>query len=281
MGSWVRPSFIWTTQRLNGEPALHPAENSPVHVRVSPRRITYLAPPVLPWSPYANHDFLDCLCVRVFGKPVALPTERVVTHAGVPERTGRPTKLTDEIQEKILAAARGHQRVEVAAELAGITRQTFYNWLRIAARANAHLAKGGSKSDLTSNECRYVEFSEALTQALAAAEGKAVHHVLAAGSRPSVETKRMKRYVGLDANGLPIYAEETTITERPPDWRADAWWLENGPTLRGQYGSKRRVELTGPGGGPLELEFIASLEALEAKIRGAQGTIAVECQEAE
>lgn len=228
-----------------------------------------------------NHDFPDCPSGRgsertrqVLGSAVL-----IVTDVGVPGRTGRPTKLTDDVQERILAAARGHQRVEVAAELAGISRETFYNWLRLAAKAKEHLARGGKMTELTALDRRCMDFSEALRQALAQAEGLAVRNVINAGSRASVETKRTRRHVGLDENNQPIYAEEVTTTERPPDWRAEAWWLEHGPTVSGQYAGRQRVELTGAEGGPLAIEFATRMEALKRRIEGGSAAIAAESRE--
>lgn len=43
---------------------------------------------------------------------------------------GRPTKLTPEVQERILSAIRAGNYSRVAAEYAGISERTFYGWLR-------------------------------------------------------------------------------------------------------------------------------------------------------
>lgn len=68
---------------------------------------------------------------------------------------GRPTKITTEVTSKILAAVRGGNYIETAAQFAGISKETLYAWLR----------RGG-------NEKRgpYKEFSDALYEALATAE---------------------------------------------------------------------------------------------------------------
>lgn len=50
-------------------------------------------------------------------------------------KRGRPTKLTPETQETILNAIRAGNYIETAAALAGISKETFYKWLRRGARA--------------------------------------------------------------------------------------------------------------------------------------------------
>jgi len=44
------------------------------------------------------------------------------------KHSGRPTKLTKEVQTKIINAIRGGLPVVSAAGLAGISEKTFYNW---------------------------------------------------------------------------------------------------------------------------------------------------------
>lgn len=68
---------------------------------------------------------------------------------------GRPSKLTPEIQEKIVQAIRAGNYIETAAAYAGIDKTTLYDWLKRGARA-----KTG----------KYREFSNAVEKALAEAE---------------------------------------------------------------------------------------------------------------
>lgn len=68
---------------------------------------------------------------------------------------GRPVKITPEVTSKILAAVRGGNYIETAAGFAGISKVTLYDWLRKGANAS----RGP-----------YREFSNALYEALAAAE---------------------------------------------------------------------------------------------------------------
>ena len=71
----------------------------------------------------------------------------------------RPTKLTDELQERILKAVRAGNYAEAAARASGIAPSTYYRWLQ-----RGSLEEKGA----------YREFSEALRQAEAEAEVHAV-----------------------------------------------------------------------------------------------------------
>lgn len=68
---------------------------------------------------------------------------------------GRPSKLTPELQERIVQAIRAGNYIETAAAYAGIAKSTLYDWLKRGARA-----KTG----------KYRAFSDAVQRALAEAE---------------------------------------------------------------------------------------------------------------
>ena len=68
---------------------------------------------------------------------------------------GRKTKLTDESQDKICLFIKAGAYIETAAKAAGISKQTFYNWME----------KGNS-----GRFPRYVEFMDAIEKALVHAE---------------------------------------------------------------------------------------------------------------
>jgi hypothetical protein len=76
----------------------------------------------------------------------------------------RKTKLTPEAQEKILRHLRIGAYVETAAAAAGISRDTFYDWLKRGANGKAP----------------YAEFSAAVDQALAESEARDLATILAA-----------------------------------------------------------------------------------------------------
>lgn len=68
---------------------------------------------------------------------------------------GRPTKLTPELQKKIIDAIRAGNYMETAAAYAGISKDTFFRWLRKGARAKSGI---------------YKDFHDAVEKALADAE---------------------------------------------------------------------------------------------------------------
>jgi transposase len=70
--------------------------------------------------------------------------------------TGRPTKLTPEVQDKIVTALRAGNYQETAATYAGISVPTFYRWMEQGATPDADVI--------------YREFREAVEKAKADAE---------------------------------------------------------------------------------------------------------------
>lgn len=131
-----------------------------------------------------------------------------------PPKVGRPTKLTPERQERIIGAIRGNAPNEIAAAFAGISEQTFYNWIN---RANED-EKAGRATE-------FVEFLEAIEKAQAENE---IENLLIIRS---------------SAKGQPT-AEGVPGT--PGTWQAAAWLLERRHPER--YG-RRIVQIPDPEGG--------------------------------
>jgi len=73
-------------------------------------------------------------------------------------QTGRPTKLTPDLQAKIVEALKAGNYAEVAARHVGIASSTFYDWMK----------RGGE------GDRRFSEFSEAIGEAEAFAHARAV-----------------------------------------------------------------------------------------------------------
>ena len=70
-------------------------------------------------------------------------------------RTGRPTKLTPEVQNAIVDAIRRGNYIETAATIAGISKDTLYKWLK------------------RGNSCKkgvFRDFSDAIKKAIAESE---------------------------------------------------------------------------------------------------------------
>jgi len=83
-------------------------------------------------------------------------TKKKPAKRGRPKRpVGRPCKLTPELQEKIAQAILAGAYVETAAAYAGISKETFYDWLKQGAKQ-----KRG----------KYKDFSDAIKKAMAESE---------------------------------------------------------------------------------------------------------------
>lgn len=71
------------------------------------------------------------------------------------------SKLTPEIQRRIVALLRAGNFVDITAQAVGITKETFYQWMKRGARSGA-------------SDAPYAAFAEEVTAAQAQAESRAV-----------------------------------------------------------------------------------------------------------
>lgn len=78
--------------------------------------------------------------------------------------TGRPTKLTDQVEKDFLTALATGSYIETACNFAGIARDTYYGWMERARKARE---KGGKP---TVAERRLLEFSDNVKSVLARSE---------------------------------------------------------------------------------------------------------------
>lgn len=108
--------------------------------------------------------------------------------------TGRPTKLTPELQDQIVAAIQRGAYVETAANMAGINTDTFYEWLRKGARMHDVVKKG--KKIIRPENQRLIEFSVAIQKATAQGEMRdivAVDNAAQAGAWQAAAWKLERR----------------------------------------------------------------------------------------
>jgi transposase len=134
---------------------------------------------------------------------------------------GRPTKLTPQVQARIVQAIVGGNDITVAAAYAGIGKTTFYEWLERGRKEAARLA-ASSRAKPKDSETPFAEFADAIQKAQADAE---------------------TRNVALIAKA----AQDGT-------WTAAAWWLERKYPER--WGRKERHEVTGKDGGALTVKVL-------------------------
>lgn len=144
----------------------------------------------------------------------------------------RPTKLTKELQQKIISALTAGNYQDTAAAYAGISTSCFYNWLERGKKERDRLA-AGEKAKKT--EQIFLEFVDAIESARAQAEVRSVALIQKA-------------------------ANDGT-------WQAAAWYLERSHPQR--WGRLNRTEISGPEGGPIETKI--DIEALDAKIEAFLG----------
>jgi len=156
------------------------------------------------------------------------------TKRGRPEGAG--IKLTKAVQDIIVTAIRCGNYLETAAALAGVHRDTLYEWLR----------KGAAAPE---GDC-YRDFSDTLTRAMAESESLAIEAIRQAGeehetikTRTTVKPLLNNGRQLTDDDGNPVFIEETiTETTVESDWRALAWLLERRFSKR--WGRREYLEAT-------------------------------------
>jgi len=84
-------------------------------------------------------------------------------------KRGRPTKLDERTQEKIISAIKAGNYIETAAAYAGISKNTLYEWLKRGEREKQRVEKS-NKAKIKKSEEIYVIFTDAVEKALAEAE---------------------------------------------------------------------------------------------------------------
>ena len=150
--------------------------------------------------------------------------------------------------------------VDLAAEAAGVSRSTFMGWMA-RGRDESLAREAGEKPD--DQEGRYLELYERVRSARAAAAVRAmanIRRVADGGVVTKVVTRRMRD----SATGQIV--EETTEDRTAPDWRADAWYLERQHPEHYGKDASVSLEVTGAGGGPVQIENSAHVEALAARL---------------
>lgn len=99
-------------------------------------------------------------------------------------RTGRPRLLSEEVEARLVAASRTGVAVELAAEMAGISRTSFLRWMA-RGRAEAEAREAGEPSE--EEESEYAALYEKVRTARATAALRAmanIRRVADGGSSP-------------------------------------------------------------------------------------------------
>jgi transposase len=124
---------------------------------------------------------------------------------------GRTTKLTPEVQASIVQSVMAGVPQEDAAQRAGIGQETFYRWVR-----------SGKKT----RSGAFREFWEAIKKAHSERIAASVARIGKAAQGGAVIERTTKTVTRTHKDGTSTTT--TTAVERvaPPQWTADAWYLE-------------------------------------------------------
>lgn len=186
---------------------------------------------------------------------MARRTPRTPRRGGLPAarngKVGQPSKLTDRTEDAILHAVLEGNHLTTAAAAAGISQRTLYRWVEIANDVEEAI-ESGKPYDV--HGLRYLQFRQRLEDARAQAEMRAVkvvHRQMEGGYL--IHEKPLQ-----DVNGEPVRDNNGEIlverTYAQPDGRLALSYL--GRSRPNQWGQSatNRVELTGGGGGPVQVE---------------------------
>lgn len=161
-------------------------------------------------------------------------------------RVGAPTKLTEEVLIEISKNIKAGAYIETAVVIAGVSKKTFYEWLKLSHKDKNH---NDVKSITHWKLC--VQLRNAVARAQEEATMRDIVNIdrCAMGRKPVYDRypkgtilparddkgnvqfdKKTGEMIMIDMSdqiicnfkGVPIIAEQGT----PPDWRASAWRLE-------------------------------------------------------
>jgi hypothetical protein len=147
---------------------------------------------------------------------------------------GQPTKFTPERAQLIIEALQKHNYLSTACELAGISEQTFYNWLD---RAEDYLNRLIRREEVEEEGGKYLVFFDAVKQARAGSEGELLGRIDTAGSVATLIEQRTIEHILKDGS----IKTETIERWKPPDWTANAWILER--TKWEKYGQHSSLDI--------------------------------------
>jgi transposase-like protein len=158
------------------------------------------------------------------------------------KRGGRPTKLTVEVHDKIVAAVRAGNYVETAAAYAGVHPTTVFRWLREAEEPGASRAVR--------------EFRYALDSARAESEVRVIGQIqrVIMGGQVVRETVRT----------LPDGTTETERTYAQPNGNVALEFAAR--AFPDRWARRSAIEVTGEGGGPVQVEHTQVIASLAERL---------------
>ncbi|MCX4976417.1 MULTISPECIES: hypothetical protein [unclassified Streptomyces] len=175
-------------------------------------------------------------------------------------RSGRPRLLSEEVEARLVAASRTGVAVELAAEMAGVSRSSFLAWMA-RGREEAESRESGEPPRPDEEEYAALYAKVRTARATAAARAMAnIRRVADGGIVTKVTTRRFRDSVTGEI------VEETVEDRTSPDWRADAWYLER--QHREHYGKDAviAVEITDLGAPAGQEDQAVDLAALAERL---------------
>lgn len=169
-------------------------------------------------------------------------------------RAGRPTKLTERTADAIIHAVLEGNHLTTAAHMAGINTATLHRWIERGDNVDEAIETGKTYAE---DDLRFRDFRDRLADARAQAEARMVAVVQkAAVGGYLIHEKPLQNVNGevmYDQNGRMVV--ERTYAQ--PDGRLALSYL--GRSRPGQWGqsSQGRLEITGAGSGPVQVEHTA------------------------
>lgn len=188
----------------------------------------------------------------------------------MPRRTrrrgpGRPTTLTPERRARIIGLIEDGNHLRTACAAAGVGESTFYGWLTKGEDAKDEAERTGRP--VPDAQRVYAEFVEAVSRARARAEVKAVSVVERSMVGGFVTSE--KPLVDVDGQAVQDPHTGEVLYERtyqPPDGRLALAYLERARPQEWSRAQSSKVEVSGPGGGPVPVEQTVIIASLAERV---------------
>jgi len=168
---------------------------------------------------------------------------------------GRPTKLTPDVHDAIVTAIRLGATLDVAAENAGLTRETIHDWHTKGAKVLALCYTRLSNLEAGHVPPRRLVGRGQKPKPVDLTAATTSPWVLADTPKDQALARFSYDYQkALNEWELRALANITNAGKR--EWQASAWLLER---RKPEVYGRRRVELSGPGGGPIEGRVVITM----------------------
>lgn len=178
-----------------------------------------------------------------------------------PRGPGRPTLLSPEVHKSLIESTESGAPMTAAAVYAGVSLRVFERWMQRGYLEDLRVTEADDVIP-DDDEQPYRDLYQEVQVARAKATVRNAGLIQRSAIGGIVTEKTIRRY--RDENGQMV--EEETVKRTPPDWKAAAWWLERRDGQNFGKTSDLNLEISGPGGAPIEIAG-KDAEALGEKVR--------------